>query len=134
MPNLSKNERLNSRTQILDLLHEGTSTKTGAIKIIWSLRKPYENETHHIEAAFSVPKKLFKQAVKRNRLKRKMREIFRLNKETLTPYLNEKNCILSMLIIYLTNKDLPYQRMKEQMAKAFDAMLNDIRYENIQKF
>ena len=42
--------------------------------------------------AFSVPKRLFKRAVDRNLLKRRMREVYRINKQ----YLQEKPHLLTL--------------------------------------
>jgi ribonuclease P protein component len=134
MPNFPKNERLNSRTQILNLLHAGKSSKSGAIKIIWDCREKQQSDTHNIEAAFSVPKRQFKQAVKRNRIKRKMREIFRLNKKSLLPYLETNEQILSMLIIYLNKEELSYNKMEKQILKNFEEILYSIKYENLKKY
>ncbi len=59
------------------------------------------NETH--QAAFAVPKRNFKLAVTRNKIKRQLREAYRLNKHVLTDVNGEK---FALLILYI-GKDNP---------------------------
>lgn len=55
----------------------------------------------------SVPKKRFRRAVKRNRVKRQIREAYRKNKHILSDPLREKGLHLLMGIIWLDNGLLP---------------------------
>lgn len=63
------------RTQIISLL------ENGAVLFKYPLKAYYQEGSG--EPVFSVPKRSFKRAVKRNLLKRRMREAFRLNKSIL---------------------------------------------------
>lgn len=59
-----------------------------------------------VQVAFSVPKRLFKKAVDRNRIKRIMREAYRLNKNVLYEHCKSSNKKFAILFVYVA-KDSP---------------------------
>ena len=76
---LPKKERLCGKTRITRLLAEGKHGNIPGFRFCYLV----SNEQDYNRIMVSVPKKIFKRAVKRNLLKRRMRESWRLNKETL---------------------------------------------------
>lgn len=60
----------------------------------------------------SVPKRLFKRAVKRNLLKRRLREAYRTQKDILPP----EGYSISILFLYNTKEVLEYAAVREQVA------------------
>lgn len=64
------------------------------------------NDQPALQSGFTVGTKHFKKAVHRNRIKRLMRETYRLNKHLLKITLEENNKHLAVFFIY-TGKDLP---------------------------
>lgn len=65
-----------------------------------------EADTMSIQAGFSVPKRRFKRAVDRNKLKRRIREVHRLNQYSLKEsFLNSPKKI-TVLYIYAKNEIL----------------------------
>ena len=69
----------------------------------------------------SIPKKRFKRAVKRNKLRRRIKEAFRLNKSLLNIPLETAGKTIDMDVIYLDKEVQPYafleKRMKEMLQK-----------------
>ena len=69
----------------------------------------------------SIPKKRFKRAVKRNKLRRRIKEAFRLNKSLLNIPLETAGKTIDMAVIYLDKEVQPYafleKRMKEMLQK-----------------
>lgn len=62
-----------------------------------------------------VSKKKFKQAVLRNRIKRRVREAFRKNKLPLNAYLEKNNKSMLLGLIYTGETILPYQETERKL-------------------
>ena len=78
---LKKRERLSSKGAVESLLKTGRYGASGVLKYVY--RK--DNGLPYSRMMVSVPKKLFRRAVKRNLLKRRVREAYRLNKGLIVP-------------------------------------------------
>lgn len=109
----SKKERLSNKKYIEELFKNGSFFRLGPF-LIRALAKD-ELECHQV--LISIPKKRFKRAVKRNQLKRRIREIYRLNKGLLP---DSKYYLLG--IIYLSNEELPFEEMKTKLIKALSRL------------
>lgn len=112
---LGKKERLNSRI-LIEKLFSGGSKSLPA----FPLRVVYMSvEGDHLPVVsllISVPKKRFKRAVKRNRVKRQIREAYRKNKAILSDTLTASNRKLVIAFIWLDNElhDSPEVEAKVQ--------------------
>jgi len=76
---LPKEERLCGKTTVSALISDGKWGTTPHLRFCWAAGR----DTGRNRLMVSVPKKFFKRAVKRNLLKRRMREAYRLQKELL---------------------------------------------------
>ena len=81
-------------------------------------------ESRRVEVMFSVPKKLHKRANRRNLLKRRAREAYRLHREPLRERLQQQGATLRVALIYSTKechtyKTISYavQRILEQISQ-----------------
>ena len=99
---LSKTERLKSRKLIESLFHDGKSFSVFPFRIYYSYSK---NSVSSLQAGYGVSIKRFKKAVDRNRVKRLMREAYRLQKPGLFSFLEERNFSLILFFIY-TGKEM----------------------------
>ena len=77
---LPKEERLCGKTTVSALISDGKWGTTPHLRFCWAAGR----DTGINRLMVSVPKKFFKRAVKRNLLKRRLREAYRLQKELLT--------------------------------------------------
>ena len=77
---LSKSERLCGKTAIAGLMEHGKGSVAGCLRYKFLMRDDGDAVSRIL---ISVPKRSFKRAVKRNLLKRRIRESYRLQKEIL---------------------------------------------------
>lgn len=113
---LQKTERLSSRIYI-DKLFAGGSKSLPAfpLRIVYM---PVEGDgLPTVSLLISVPKKRFKRAVKRNRVKRQIREAYRLHKSLLTDKLQATGQKLIIAFIWLDNELHPSTRVEEKICK-----------------
>ena len=117
-----KAERLCSRKIIEKLFSEGKSVLSFPVKIIFlqhSLSSSYS-----AQAGFSVGKKIFKKAVQRNLLKRRMREAYRLNKNNLYNKLGDKQ--LALFIIFIGKTAADYNEIESSIKKGIKKVIKEI--------
>lgn len=102
MNRLRKPERL-SRKKIIEKLFAGGSRSFSIfpLRVVWL---PVEELDVPASLLVSVSKRRFKRAVKRNRVKRQIREAYRLNKQPLLEALAEKDLRLALAFIYLSDE------------------------------
>ena len=110
---LKKEERLSSKKVIDKLFADGDSILQYPLKIVYlKTAIPTKNL---IQAGFTASKRNFKRAVARNRIKRLLREAFRLNKHVLCDELN--NAQLALFILFI-GKEIPkYEPVEAAMKK-----------------
>ncbi len=101
---LGKNDRLKSRKAIEYLFAKGNSFSISPLRILYTL-SPADSPMN-VQVGFAVSSRNFKKAVHRNRIKRLMREAWRLQKNELqlSPLLASQ--CLNLFLIY-TGKELP---------------------------
>jgi ribonuclease P protein component len=100
---------------IQQLFKEGKSFTHFPFRVIYI--QP-ENNRSHLQSAFSVSSKNFKKAVDRNRIKRLMKEAYRVQKFSLQNGLEESGKYIALFIIYTGNELPVYDNISEKMATA----------------
>ena len=118
---LGKNERLKSRKQIEHLFNDGQRFSVSLFRIFYSLQNNPASINQSLQAGFGASSRNFKTAVDRNRIKRLIKEAWRLQKNDLGNSLKEQNRKLDVFFIY-TGKELPayedvYTSMKKIITK-----------------
>lgn len=110
-----KQEKLKSRKLIEKLFTEGNSVKKFPVRLVFLQTKHTSN--FPVQAGFSVPKRNFKKAVDRNRIKRLLREAYRHQKQPLYDQL-EKPYIF--MFTFIGKKEPTYleaqQKIQEVLA------------------
>ncbi|GGG93599.1 ribonuclease P protein component [Polaribacter pacificus] len=119
---LGKKERLKSKTLIGQLYTQGKSVKAFPLRMVYIQTNHSSN--FPVQAGFSVPKRNFKKAVDRNRLKRLLRETYRKDKfivytELAKPYV--------FMISFIGKEALPYSEIEIKMKKLLNSFVNDVK-------
>jgi ribonuclease P protein component len=115
MNNLCKAERLHSRMAI-EKLFSGGSARSFSLFPLRVVYMPVENCEPSASMLVSVPKKRFKRAVKRNLVKRQVREAFRLNKSLLTEPLAQKDYGMNIAFIYISDEIVPTAEINSKVS------------------
>lgn len=108
-----KHERLCSQIAIGKLIREGKTINHYPFRLIY-LTNTDKSESS-AQLAISVPKKNFKRAVKRNLLKRRIREAYRLNKASLYSYTKTKNISINLLLVYVSTEISTYDEIERKL-------------------
>lgn len=122
--NFPKAEHLCGEIRIGKLFAEGKAF------IVFPLRVVYFTTEHKdkipVKVLVGVPKKRFKRAVKRNRLKRLMREAYRLNKILLIDKCTEKNMHLDIAFNYVSDDEMDFATIQSKMKIALHRIADKI--------
>jgi ribonuclease P protein component len=108
---LQKNERLHSKKLIKELFDKGSSFFLYPFKLI-QLEVTIENSGTN-QVLFSVSKKKLKRAVDRNLVKRRLKEIYRLNKDIFI----QQDTSKLIAIIYVASDILPVSQLEPKLVK-----------------
>ena len=108
----NKAERLRSKKLIKELFDKGSSFFLPPLKMIY-LPCTLE-ESGSSQVLFSVPKRNYKRAVDRNRLKRQMREAYRLNKTLIHDDPKPKTSYL-IAFIYIGKEKVDFHQIESKL-------------------
>ena len=111
---LPKSERLSSLTAVRRLFTDGAS---GFVYPFRYMVFKSESTTPSVEVLFSVPKRNHKRANKRNTLKRRMREAYRLNNDALHAAIKEHGKDVDIAFVYSTKDLLPYKTIEHAVRR-----------------
>ncbi len=118
---LGKEERLKSKKLIEKLYASGNSVKTFPLRMIY-LQIEHTSD-FPCQVGVSVPKRNFKLAVDRNRIKRLMRETYRLQKQLVYENLDKPYIFM---ISYLGKEEWTYEELYIKMEKLLKLFKNEI--------
>jgi len=108
---LGKTERLKSRKVIEYLFKEGKAFSVFPLRVFYTTEFPESAIAQNdLQAGFSVSTRNFKKAVDRNRIKRLMREAYRLQKHPLTTQIENSNNKIAFFFVY-TGNDIPDHKL-----------------------
>ncbi len=116
---LHQEEVLKSRIAITELFRKGKRIKSYPVQVIWM---KVSNEKDASKVMFSVPKRYFKLAVDRNRIKRQLREIYRLEKPRIQSGIDGS---YHMALLYLSKEKLEFSEIQSHANRSFQKILDN---------
>ncbi|MDR2027741.1 MAG: ribonuclease P protein component [Prevotellaceae bacterium] len=118
-----KKERLCSRKTVGKLFESGKMLKRFPFKIIYSCDS-YDQSP--VKIAVSVPKKIHKRAVKRNFIRRRIKEAYRLNKRILYEAIEQK-ITLNIIVIYISSNIEGYAEIEKKFTGVLPVLLEHVK-------
>lgn len=107
---LSASERVKLRREVAQLFGDCASGFVFPIKYKYIVE---ESAAAGVAVLFSVPKRLHKRANKRNLLRRRMRESYRLSKEALVAAAQSRGLVIKIAFIYVSKEELTYKAIDD---------------------
>ncbi|MCD8288001.1 MAG: ribonuclease P protein component [Porphyromonadaceae bacterium] len=126
---LTAAERLRGEIRIKNLFLSGKSFIVYPYRVVYDMGNA-ANPLLPSTILVSVSKKRFKQAVRRNRLRRCIKEAFRLNKSLLNDSLQAVGKTVDMAILYLDREVLPYATLEKSMKELLQKLSGKILSED----
>ena len=119
-----KSEHLYGDKLVSNLFETGEAFICYPLRVVFLIQPLNDSEAARI--LVGVPKKRFKRANKRNRLKRLMRETYRLNKQELISILNEKQLQIQVAFNYVADEELNFFSIEKKMKTALQKLQSKI--------
>jgi len=116
---LPKSERICDQVLISEIFELGNTVKDFPVFAHYLL-KDFNGKP--LQVLFSVPKRNFKSAIKRNVLKRKMREAYRLNKNTLATVLKNKKQSMNIAFVYTGKEICTFEKLEKKIIAILDRL------------
>ncbi|OYP66346.1 hypothetical protein CIK95_02985 [Prevotella sp. P5-108] len=114
---LSKEERICSKKLINELFTgNGRSMTAFPLRVVF-MKRTIVDDQPRAAMLVSVPKRYFKHAVDRNRVKRQVREAFRRNKSMITQNLTDDHEAVAMAFVWLTDEKFPSSEVENRMVR-----------------
>ena len=119
---LKKNEILREYKLINDVKSSKNIIKTELFNVKYLVID--KKDSAKTKCLFYVPKKLFKKAVDRNKIRRRIKESYRLNKDKINVN-DDKTLVLSLL--YKCENIAKYDRINKNLLKIIDSLNLNIK-------
>jgi ribonuclease P protein component len=114
--NFDKAERISLKRDIDSLFETGRAVSAGSIRFIY---RSAMTRNIAVKVLITVPRKKFKKAVHRNRIKRLIREAWRLNRHQLLPLISS-TVYLDIAFIYIGDKpDISFAEIESSLRTGF---------------
>lgn len=129
---LKKEERLNSKIAIGELFGEGAAFIAYPLRFIYRVTpldscQADDKKLLPAKVLISVSKRYFKRAVKRNLIKRQIREAYRLNNKAYKSTLTELNKSVEFGVLYVGKEVMSPQLIEKKLVVGLNRILSEIK-------
>ena len=108
-----KSERIQSKIVLEKVYNEGSTIKKFPYRLKY-MEMDFENQAQ-VQIVISVPKRLVKKAVNRNRIRRQIKEAYRLNKSSLLSFCDKKSNGLALFLIYTGKENQSFEYLEDKL-------------------
>lgn len=123
---LNSTERLKLRKQIETLFQSGKAFSIMPLRVLFLIVPKLETEPSPVRIGFSIPKKRIRKAVGRNRIRRLLKESWRLQKLKIYPLIPE-NRQLHLFFIYTGKEKFNFEQAFEVTEKVISELQRKIQ-------
>lgn len=109
-----KTERLKSRKVIQRMFKEGRSFSHYPFRLVWLTMEERRSDAP-VQFTVSVPRRRFRRATQRNRVKRQIREAYRLHKHLLYRGISDDEPQIAFMVIYTGKEVFPTEELMRKM-------------------
>ncbi len=124
---LNRSDMLKSKIAIVELFRQKKGFIVYPVRVNWAVREG-EKKTQLI---FSVSKRNFKRAVDRNRIKRMLREAYRLQQRDFLNELKKRDIVLSLFVGYVGKDIVSYKEIEEKIKLSLNRLLKELKKNEI---
>ena len=126
---LGKVNKLCSAKIIDEVFDSGTQLKS--FPFVLKMMETSLPDDVTFQIVFSAPKRIFRKAVQRNRIKRLCREAFRSKRSTLDTYLKEHNKQLALFLVYTSKEEMPLPLLSKKTEKLIRKVISQLESNDI---
>ncbi|MGB0166737.1 MAG: ribonuclease P protein component [Luteibaculum sp.] len=119
---LPKSSRLNSRKAIQELFNSGKRINSYPLSCRYLWKSEEESD---LQFGVSISKRNFKKAVTRNRIKRLVRESYRLKKNNLEICCRNKNIGLNLFILFIGKEEPSFAAVDKALEHLIGRLLKE---------
>lgn len=119
-----KEERLKSRKTISSLFKDGKSFAVFPLRLIWTTTDT--TNTFPVQFTASVPKRSFPKAVHRNRIRRQVKEAYRLHKHELYEALADSDQQFAFMLLYIAKEEKTYVDIEKSVKKVIKRFIQQL--------
>ncbi|TXC85121.1 ribonuclease P protein component [Luteibaculum oceani] len=126
MPNtFPKSEKLKSRKAIKSLFEGGIRIGKFPVQVFYLPGDT--DEANGVKAGFSVSKRKVRSAVNRNRIKRLMREAYRLNKSGLLEITRDRGISLNVFWVYQATEEFNFTEIESKISFLINRLIEQLQ-------